>query len=366
MTEKRVISIASPLIAEEEIEAVVDVLKSGMLSQGSQVAKFEDDFASYIGTKYAVAVSSGTTALHVALLTCGIAEGDEVITTPFTFIATVNAILYCGAKPKLVDVEEDTFNINPNLIEENIIGRTKVIMPVHLYGYPCEMRSIIELSKKYKLHLVEDACQAVGAEYGGQKTGSFGIGCFSFYPTKNMTTCEGGMITTDDMQVAKQARMIRNHGQDRRYVHERLGYNYRMTDMAAAMGVCQLEKLESLNRKRLENAMYLTEALSPVKGVITPCMQQNIKHVFHQYTIRIRQDFPLTRDELKKKLEEAGIYTGIYYPLPVHMQPFYNDLGYDCSLPVSEKLAREVLSLPVHPKLAREDLDRIINEIQSC
>ena len=359
------ISIASPAISAEEIKAVERVLRSGMLAQGENVRQFEEQFASYVGTRHAVAVNSGTAALHVALLVCGIGKGDEVITTPFTFIATANAIVFCGAKPVFADVEEDTFNINPDLIEARISPRTKAIIPVHLYGQPCDMHSIMEICRRHDLALIEDACQAVGGECEGRKVGSFGIGCFSFYPTKNITTGEGGMITTNDTDSFERARMIRTHGQKERYVHEMLGYNYRMTDMAAAIGICQLAKLDYFNNTRIKNAAYLTKALKAIKGIITPSVRDNLRHVFHQYTIRVLSEFGTTRDALKEKLAEAGIATGIYYPMPIHKQPVYRSMGYRDNLPISEKFASEVLSLPVHPGLTREDLDRIVNGIQN-
>ena len=359
------ISIASPAISAEEIKAVERVLRSGMLAQGENVRQFEEQFASYVGSRHAVAVNSGTAALHVALLVCGIGKGDEVITTPFTFIATANAIVFCGAKPVFVDIEEDTFNIDPDLIEARISPRTKAIIPVHLYGHPCDMRPITEICRRHDLALIEDACQAVGGECEGRRVGSFGIGCFSFYPTKNITTGEGGMITTNDSDSFEKARMIRNHGQRERYVHEMLGYNYRMTDMAAAIGICQLAKLDHFNSTRIENAAYLTQALRTIKGIITPSVRENLRHVFHQYTIRVLREFGITRDELREKLAEAGIATSIYYPVPIHKQPVYRRMGYRDNLPVSEKLANEVLSLPVHPGLTREDLDRIVNGIQN-
>ena len=358
------IPIAKPIIGEDEISALTAVLRSGIIAQGKKVEDFEEAFAGFIGTKYAVAVNSGTAALHLALLAHGIGEGDEVITSPFTFIATANSILFTGARPVFADIEEDSFNIAPDSIVEKITPRTKVIMPVHLYGQPCDMKRIMRIAQEHGLIVIEDACQAHGAEYERRKVGSFGSGCFSFYPTKNITTGEGGMITTNDKDIAGKARMIRSHGQKERYFHEILGYNYRMTDIAAAIGLCQLGKLEKFNNERIKNAKFLTGRLSGVKGLVPPQVRPDVKHVFHQYTVRITQDFGIPRDELKKKLMDEGIATEIYYSLPIHKQPLYQNLGYNDHLPDSEKAAKEVLSLPVHASLTKEDLENVVRAMQ--
>jgi len=357
------IPIAKPIIGEDEISAVVAVLRSGIIAQGKKVEEFEGAFAGFIGTKYAIAVNSGTAALHIALLAHGIGEGDEVITSPFTFVATANSILFTGARPIFADIEEDSFNIAPDNIDDKITPRTKAIIPVHLYGQPCNMKKIMGIADEHKLAVIEDACQAHGAEYEGKKVGSFGTGCFSFYPTKNMATGEGGMITTNDEDIAQKARMIRNHGQRQRYLHEILGYNYRMTDIAAAIGLCQLMKLEEFSSKRIENAKFLTRELSGIRGLIPPSIKSNTRHVFHQYTVRITQDFGMPRDELRQKLMDKGVGTEIYYPLPIHKQPLYQNLGYNDHFPNSEKAATEVLSLPVHPSLMREDLSYIAESV---
>lgn len=374
------IPIARPIIGEDEINAVTAVLKSGILAQGKKVEEFEEAFAGFIGTKYAVAVNSGTAALHIALLAHGIGQGDEVITSPFTFIASANSILFTGARPVFADIEEDTYNVDPDGIAGRITPRTKAIMPVHLYGQPCDMKSIMRIAGEHGLIVIEDACQAHGASCYGQQTqqtqatqqtqrtehrvGSFGTGCFSFYATKNMITGEGGMITTNDEGIAQKARMIRSHGQKERYFHEMLGYNFRMTDIAAAIGLCQLAKLEEFNNKRISNARFLTERLSGIKGLVIPRVRPDVSHVFHQYTVRISPEFAMSRDELRKKLLEKGIGTEVYYPLPVHKQPFYQNLGYSDHLPNSEKAATEVLSLPVHPSLTKEDLENVVRAIK--
>lgn len=363
--EGKMIDISAPVLGDNEIEAIKGVLKSGLLVQGPKVKEFEGVFASYIGTKYAVAVSSGTAALHVALLSAGVGEGDEVITTPFSFIASASSILFCRAKPVFVDIDEDTFNINCDMIERKITPKTKALLVVHLFGQPCEMAKISQICQRHGLLLIEDACQAHGAEYAGKKVGSFGIGCFSFYPTKNMTTGEGGMITTNSETIAKRARMIRNHGQDKRYFHEILGYNYRMTELAAALGVCQLKKLDKFNRKRIENAKLMTQEVGQRKGLVPPFVAPDVKHVFHQFTIRVTADFKVSRDELRARLKSRGIGAEVYYPLPIHKQPYYRKLGYkDEHLPSSEKAATEVLSLPVHPSLTTEELGYIVQTIK--
>lgn len=355
----KIIPIVKPIIKEEEIFAVEEVLRSGRIAQGPKVKEFEENFASYIGSEYAVATNSGTSALHIALLAAGIKESEGVVTSPFSFISTTNSILFCNAKPTFVDIDEKTFNINSDLILEKITSKTKAILPVHLHGQPCDMKPIMDICEDHNLMLIEDACQAHGAEYKGKKVGSFGIGCFSFYPTKNMTTGEGGMITTNDKKIAEKGRMLRDHGQRERYFHETLGYNYRMTDIAAAIGICQLRKLDQFNEKRIENAEFLAREIEKIKGLIPPYIKPNVKHVFHQYTIRITDDLGMSRDELKQKLIDKGIETAIYYPIPIHKQPLYKKLGYNDHLPISEKVAKEVISLPVHPSLTNDDLDYI-------
>jgi len=365
------IPIARPIIGDDEIAAVTEVLRSGVIAQGRKVEEFEQAFARFIGTRYAVAVNSGTAALHIALLAHGVVKGDEVITSPFTFIASANSILFTGARPVFADIDPDTFNISAADVEASLErarkhgARVKALMPVHLYGQPCDMNAIMEMAGRHGLAVIEDACQAHGAEYLGKKAGSFGTGCFSFYPTKNMTTSEGGIITTDDEDVARKARMIRNHGQLERYLHTMLGYNYRMTDIAAAIGLCQLAKLPGFTDKRMANAAVLSSGLSGMRGVVTPHISPDVRHVFHQYTIRITPDFALSRDELRKKLLDSGVGTEVYYPRPVQKQPLYIELGYDDRLPVSEQAAGEVLSLPVHPSLTEEDLAHIVRTIRS-
>jgi dTDP-4-amino-4,6-dideoxygalactose transaminase len=358
-----IIPMAKPVVSEEEAEAVKEVLLSGSLAQGKKVAEFEEAFATYNETRYAVATSSGTAALHLALLAHGIGKEDEVITTPFSFIATANAILYTGAKPVFADIDEKSFNLEPAQIKKKITPKTKAIIPVHLYGQSCEMDQIMNIAQEYNLTVIEDACQAHGAEYKGQKVGSFGTGCFSFYPTKNMTTGEGGMITTDNPEIAAKSRMLRNHGQKERYFHEILGYNLRMTDLAAAIGLCQLKKLDQFNTRRRQNAHTLTQGLKNVKGLLTPYVFSEIKHVFHQYTIRVTKEFGISREALREKLARQEVATEVYYPLPIHQQPLYRQLDYNDHLPRAEKAAQEALSLPVHPALGEKEISKIINTL---
>jgi len=352
------IPISKPLITEAEKKAVLEVLESGMLAQGARVARLEERFAEVCGTRHAIATSSGTTALHIALMAHGIGPGDEVITTPFTFIATVNSMLFVRAKPVLVDIEEETFNIDPALIEGAITPRTRAIMPVHLYGYPCDMDAIMDIAQRHGLLVIEDAAQAIGATYKGKPMGSFGTGCFSLYATKNVAAGEGGMITTDDESLAEQCRLLRSHGMRRRYYYDFMGYNFRMTDLHAAIALAQMDRLEELTAKRRANAAYLSEHLA---GVVTPQVRVGYEHVWHQYTVRVEHG--RDRDAAAQQLREAGVGTGIFYPVPVHQHDYIRDLIGEVSLPVAERLAREVISLPVHPALSQADLERIVRAV---
>ncbi|MBN1874750.1 MAG: DegT/DnrJ/EryC1/StrS family aminotransferase [Anaerolineae bacterium] len=354
------IHIAKPQMGEEEKQAVLEVLDSGMIAQGPRVKAFEEGFAAMCAVTHAVATSSGTTALHVALLAHGIGPGDEVITSSFTFIASANSVLFTGAKPVFVDIDPVTFNLDPAKIEAAITPRTKAIMPVHLFGLTCDMDSVMEIAARHSLTIIEDACQAHGAEYKNKRAGSFGTGTFSLYPTKNITSAEGGMITTDDDVIAESCRVIRQHGMRRRYYHDELGFNFRMTDVHAAIGLAQLGKLECFNATRIANAAYLSANL---KGVVTPVVPEDYRHVFHQYTIRVKNG---QRDALSQHLTANGVGNMVYYPVPIHQQTFYvNELGYDMHLPETERAAAEVLSLPVHPALSQADLETIVAAVNS-
>ncbi len=358
------VPVAKPIIGDEEIENVVEVLKSGMIAQGPKVAEFEQKFADWIGTKYAVAVNSGTAALHVVLLACGIGNGDEVITTPFTFIASGNAIAYTGAKPVFADIDLKTYTLNPDSIEALITENTKAILPVQLYGQSANMDKINEIAEKHGLIVIEDAAQAHGATCNGKNVGAMGdIACFSFYPTKNMTTSEGGIITTNDEDLAEKAEIFRAHGATVRYHHDAIGYNFRMTDISAAIGLAQLDKIDKFNDQRIENAAYLNEGLKDVEGVITPYCAYDPKHVYHQYTIRVEKG---ERDDWVDIINECGVGTGIHYPIPLYNQPIYKSLGFDGDCPNAEIAAENVISLPVHPSLTKEDLDLVIEAVKTA
>ena len=353
------IPISRPCIGEAEKQAVLDVLDSGMLVQGRRTAELEESFAAMCGVRYAVATSSGTTALHLALLAHGIGAGDEVITTPFTFIASVNSILYVGARPVFVDIAEETFNIDPALVERAVTPKTRAIMVVHLYGYPCDMQAILDIAQRHSLVVIEDAAQAVGADYRGRRVGSFGTGCFSLYATKNVMCGEGGMITTASSDVARRCRLLRNHGMEQRYRHDVLGYNFRLSELHAAIGLAQIGRLDEFTARRRANAAYLN---NHIRSVITPTVRPGFGHVWHQYTVRVRGG--RDRDDAVRQLAAAGVGTGVFYPVPAHRQPHLRTLGLGgVSLPVAERLAREVLSLPVHPQLSEEDLQVIVAEV---
>jgi dTDP-4-amino-4,6-dideoxygalactose transaminase len=352
------IHMAKPQMGDEEKKAVLEVLDSGIIAQGPRVKAFEEGFAAMCGVKHAIATSSGTTALHTAMLSHGIAAGDEVITSAFTFIASANSILFTGAKPVFVDIDPRTFNIDHAVIEAAITKKTKAILPVHLYGLSCDMDPIMAIAEKHGLAVIEDACQSHGAEYKGKKVGSFGTGTFSLYPTKNMTSAEGGMITTNDAAIDELCRVIRQHGMRVRYYHDMLGYNFRMTDLHAAIGLAQLNKLEKFNAQRRANAKFLSDNL---KGVQTPYIPEGQTHVFHQYTVRVPNGM---RDALRTYLNENGVGSEVYYPVPIHKQTFYvTDLGYSDSLPETEHATTEVLSLPVHPALSPSDLETIAGAV---
>jgi perosamine synthetase len=354
------IHIAKPMIGQEEKQAVLEVLDSGIIAQGPRVKAFEEAFADMCGVKYAIATTSGTTALHVALLAHGIGEGDEVITSPFTFIASANSVLFTGARPVFVDIDPVTYNLDPSLIEKAITPRTRAILPVHLFGLSCDMDPILKIAEKHGLKVIEDACQSHGAVYKARRVGSFGTGTFSLYPTKNMTSAEGGMITTNDEDLAEKCRVIRQHGMRRRYYHDELGFNFRMTDVHAAIGLAQLLKLEKFNQARQQNAAYLSQCL---EGVQVPFVPEGSQHVYHQYTLRVPDG---RRDSLRTHLQEKGVGSEVYYPVPVHKQTFYvEELGYDLTLPEAEQAALEVLSLPVHPALSQADLEVIVSNVNA-
>jgi dTDP-4-amino-4,6-dideoxygalactose transaminase len=352
------IPIAKPLLGDEEKIAVSRVIDSGMIASGPRTEEFEKEFAKYVGTKYAIATTSGTTALHLAMITLGVKRGDEVIVPAFSFIATANVALFCDAKPVFCDVNHRTFNIDSDKIKKLITKKTKAILPVHLYGQPADMKPILEIAQKHGIYVVGDAAQAHGASYNGKMIGSFdNLECFSFYPTKNMTTGEGGMITTNNEEVTEKAMSLRNHGREKTkwgYEHNCLGYNYRMTDIAAAIGIEQLKKLPKFNEIRRNNAQYLSENL---KGVEIPYVLPNAQHAYHQYTVKSKQ-----RELLIQHLKKNEIGFGIYYPKPLHFYKHLKQYAHE-DLKNSELLAIEVLSLPIHPALTNNDLEKIVEVV---
>ena len=352
------IPIARPQMGEEEKELVWSALSSGALAQGARVRELEERFADFIGVPHAVATSSGTAGLHLALLASGVGPGDEVITVPFTFIASANSILFTGARPVFVDVDESSFNIDIGQIEAAITPRTRAILPVSLYGQVADMPGIAEIAERHGLALVEDAAQSHGSASGERRSGTWGAGCFSFYPTKNMTTGEGGMVTTSDPELADRVRLSREHGMRVRYHHESVGYNFRMTDIHASIGLAQLTKLPAYNARRRQIASrYDTE----LNRVVTPPVSAGVTHVYHQYTIRVNR-----RDEFVELLRQRGVGTGIYYPIPVHQQKPFVALGYgDQRYPVAERLCREVVSIPVHPSLTDDEVGTVITAVNA-
>jgi len=358
------IPVGRPCLGREEEEAVTRVLRSGMLAQGPEVAGFEDQFARYCGTRHAIGVNSGTAALHAALAGLGGGPGHEVIVPAFTFFATGSAVCMCGARPVFADVDPDTFNMSVESVQELLSSKTYAVIGVHLFGQPCEVRPLLELCDDLGIAFIEDAAQAHGAMYHGKPVGGLGTaGCFSFYPTKNMTAGEGGMVTLDDEKLAGRIRMFINHGQQEKYLHTCLGYNFRMTDISAAIGRAQLQKLEGVNCRRRELASYFDTHLSR-EGIVTPTVAAGMTHVYHQYVIKVTGEFPLTRDELVTYLKDRGIGTAVHYPIPLHRQPAFSDYAMNAGCPVADELAGTVLSLPVHPQVTDEECAYICRVIQ--
>lgn len=346
------IPLACPRVGDAEIEAAVGVLRSGELAQGREVAAFESEFSAIVGERSCVAVSSGTAALHLALLALGIGAGDEVVVPSFTFGATVNAVAITGATPVFADIDPRTFCLDPAAVAAAITPRTAAVVPVHLFGHPAAMDHLLPLAERHGLAVVEDAAQAVGATLHGQPVGSCGdAACFSFYPTKNMHSIEGGMVVTSDRGVAHRLRLLRNHGMEHRYRYEVVGINGRMNDVAAAVGRVQLRSLPNATAARRANAAYLDHRL---RMVVTPTCTPSVQHAYHQYTVRVSGN----RAELRRRLAEAGIGTAIFYPEPVHRTPAHRQ---PADLSHTDRAAGDVLSLPVHPALTNGDLARIVS-----
>jgi len=357
------ILIAKPFASEEEAIRVRDVILSGMMASGDVVHEFEHKFAEYCGVTHSVATTNGTTALHAALLSIGIKPGDEVIVPAFTFFASASSVAMCRAKPVFADILPDTFNVDPKSIEAKITDKTKAVIGVHIFGQCCNATAISQICKKNNLIFIEDAAQAHGAEWNHKRAGSLGdIACFSFYPTKNMTTGEGGMIVTNNNDYADTARVICNHGQTEKYLHTMLGYNYRMTNVHAAIGLEQLKRVNGFTATRQRNATLLSDGIK-ADGVKVPYVADEAVSVYHQYVLKIEDNCSMTRDELMKYLEVHGIGSAIHYPIPLHKQPYFVSENKDVSLPVAEDVAKRVLSIPVHPAVTEEECKYIADVI---
>ena len=346
---------------DEYMKVIKEVLKSAQFIMGPNVKAFEKEAAGYLGVKHAIGVNSGTDALVIALKALGIGEGDEVITTPFTFFATAESITAVGATPVFVDIDERTFNIDPDLIKQAITKRTKAILPVHLYGQAADMDPIMELAAKYGLKVIEDTAQAFGGEYKGRKLGTIGhAGCYSFFPSKTLGAFgDGGLIATDDDEVAEKARMLRVHGSKKKYYNETVGYNSRLDEIQAAILRVKLPRIDQANEARRMAAHKYNELLKDIPEIITPYEDERAKHVYHQYTIRVSNG---KRDRLQQCLADRGIGTMVYYPVPVHKLPIYKDTAPE--LPIAEKLAGEVLSLPIWPNIGEEVQREVVEAIR--
>lgn len=352
---------AKPIIGDEEREAVDRVMRSGMVAQGPEVAAFETEFADhFVGGRTSVAVNSGTSGLHLGLLASGVGPGDEVIVPSFTFAATGNSVALTGATPVFVDIEPDTFTLDPAAVAAAITPKTKGVMPVHLYGHPAHMVELGALAEQHGIHLFEDAAQAHGAALNGQAVGTFGtFAMFSLYPTKNMTSGEGGMVTAATDEVARNMRLLRNQGMEKQYQNEVVGFNNRMTDIHAAIGRVQLTKVDAWTAQRRQNAAFLDANLA---GVIVPPVAPGAVHVYHQYTIRVEDD----RDGFVQALkDEYNVGSGVYYPIPNHRLPSLTHFAPGLDLPETERAAAQVVSLPVHPSLSQGDLDRIVEAVNA-
>ncbi|MGK7874157.1 MAG: DegT/DnrJ/EryC1/StrS family aminotransferase [Xenococcaceae cyanobacterium] len=353
------------LISEEMVAAVVEVLSSGRYIGGAAVADFEQQFADYVGVSQCVACNSGTDALYLTLRALHIGPADEVITTPFTFIATAEAITMTGATPVFVDIDPETFNIDVNQIEAAITSKTKAILPVYLFGQPVDMTKLMAVAQAHNLFVIEDCAQATGAEWAGEKVGSIGhVGCFSFFPTKNLGACgDGGAITTKDPAIAASVRMLKEHGSSVPYRHDAIGINSRLDAIQAKILQIKLRYLDSWNQQRSEVAGVYQKLLWPIPGIKLPQELAGGKSVWNQYTILITdkgQETKSYRDKVRSQLQQMGVSSMVYYPIPLHLQPVYKDLGYQVGqLPVSEQAAREVLSLPMFPNISFEEQQQV-------
>jgi perosamine synthetase len=361
------IPISKPEIGAAAEALVLEVLRSGRLAQGPMVERFEHLVAEAAGTEHAIAVSSGTTALVVAIEALELQPGDEVITSPFTFAATLNAILEAGATAVFADIGDD-FNVDPDILATLITDRTKAVMPVHLYGLPADMVRISGLARTAGIAVIEDAAQSIGATVGDARVGSYGLGAFSFYATKNVTTGEGGAVTTDDGDLATRIRVLRNQGMTQRYQYEVPGHNYRMTELQAAVGIPQLERLDDITEARNAHARVLSDGLGDVDGLVLPHVPEGRTHVFNQFTVRVTDAARVTRDELAEALGRAGIATGFYYPRVVFDYDCYrtHPLVVTSKVPRAVEAASQVISLPVHPGLTDDDLARVVEQVHQA
>ncbi len=353
------------VIGSEINQAVLEVLASGRYIGGAAIEQFETQFAQYIGSEIAIACNSGTDALFLALRALNIGAGDEVITTPFTFIATAETISAVGATPVFIDIDPKTFNLDLDQIESAITEKTKAIIPVHLFGQPVDMTRLMTIANTHNLYVIEDCAQATGAEWAGKRVGSIGqIGCFSFYPTKNLGACgDGGAITTNDPNIAAKLKMLRDHGRYSGYYHEELGVNSRLDAVQAVILQIKLRYLDRWNQQRQEIADRYHSLLAPVPGIVTPEALEGGRSVWNQYTIRVEQN----RDQLKSDLFAKGVNSMIYYPLPLHLQPVYKLLGYQLGqLPESDRAADQVLSLPMFPELSHEQQNQVVYSLKDC
>jgi len=361
------ISMAKPIIGQEEIDAVTEVMKSGMIASGAVVTEFEQTFSQYITMPYGVATSNGTTALHAALLGLGIGEGDKVLTTPFTFIASSNSILFNRAIPVFIDIDRDSYLIDldkvESYLEQNNNGSVKAILVVHLFGLACDMPRLMTIAEKYNVKVIEDCAQSHGAEIDGVKAGSFGdASCFSFYPTKNMTTSEGGIALFKDKNIAETARKYVNHGRVDQYKHDVLGFNYRMTNICAAIGLVQLNKLPKMNDARRKNAAIYDRLLADNPCIKTPVVAPAYKHVYHQYTITLNG---VERDDVQSLLAENDIGSAVVYPFSMTEQEFYADKSECEDDSIARELSKKVLSLPVHPSLTDENIEKVCSVLNT-
>jgi dTDP-4-amino-4,6-dideoxygalactose transaminase len=371
---EKILTPAFPLFSRRELRYISEVLRSHQIAEGGFTRRLEENFANFIGTQYCVAASSGTAALHLSLLSLGVGKGDEIITTPYTFIATSNACLYVGAKPVFVDIDPKTFNIDPEKIEEKITKKTRAIIPVHIWGHPCEMEKILRIAKDHRLFVLEDASHGHGAEYDGKKVGTFGnVNCFSLYATKIITSAEGGLVTTDDESLASKIRMLKRFSEVGKYEHKEVGYNYRMSDVHAAIGLAQLERIDAFLEKRKQNATYLTKLLTEFGEYMElPTVKGNVKHAFYYYAILLKKDLlkKVSRDIFDKMLRAENIVPTSYYPRPLHLQEAYRFLGYVKSdFPVAEDVCNRSITVPIHPALNRTDMFDIytaIDKIIAC